>query len=49
MNTVTNLSQEEINSMNQILRLTESTIIKDSVDGEYIYYTNIDLHTTRNL
>ena len=35
--------------MNQIIRLTKSTIVKDSADGEYIFYTNIDLHTTRNL
>ena len=43
------LTKDEINSMNQIIRLTKSTIVKDSVDGEYIFYTNIDLHTTRNL
>ena len=35
--------------MSQSIRLTKSTIVKDSTDGEYIYYTNIDLHTTRNL
>ena len=29
-----NLSEEEINSMNQIIRLTKSTIVKDSTDGE---------------
>ena len=44
-----NLIKEEINSMNQIIRLTKSTVIKDSVDGEFTYLTNIDLHTTRNL
>ena len=35
--------------MNQIIRLTNSTIVKDTTDGEYSYYTNIDLHTTRHL
>ena len=40
---------EKKNSLTQSIRLTKSTIIKDSTDGEYIYYTNIDLHTTRNL
>ena len=43
------LVREEINSLNQIIRLTKSTIIKDTLEGEYIYYTNIDLHTTRIL
>ena len=43
-----NLVREEITSMNQILRLTKSTT-KDTTEGEYIYYANIDLHTTRNL
>ena len=40
---------EELNSMNQIIRLTKSTLVKDTTDGEYMYYTNIGLHTTRNL
>ena len=44
-----NLFTEEMNSMIQIIRLTKSTIVKDSTDGAYIYYTNIDVHTTRNL
>ena len=35
--------------MNQIVRLTKLTIVKDTTDGVYIYYTNTDLHTTRNL
>ena len=43
------LVREEINSLSQIIRLTKSTIVKDTAEGEYIYYTNIDLHTTRNL
>ena len=36
-------------SMNQIIRLTTTKILKDTTDGEYIYYTTIDLHTTRHL
>ena len=44
-----NLFTEEMNSMIQIIRLTKSTIVKDSTDGEYVYYTHIDVHTPRNL
>ena len=44
-----NLVKEELNSMNQIIRLTKSTLVKDTADGEYMYYTNIGLHTTRKL
>jgi hypothetical protein len=43
------LNTEEINSMNQIIRLTKTTLIYNVPSGEHIYYTNIDLHTTRNL
>jgi hypothetical protein len=35
--------------MNQIIRLTNTTLITNTPSGENIYYTNIDLHTTRNL
>jgi hypothetical protein len=35
--------------MNQIIRLTKTTLINNTPSGENIYYTNIDLHTTRNL
>jgi hypothetical protein len=35
--------------MNQIIRLTKTTLINNKPLGENIYYTNIDLHTTRNL
>ena len=42
------LIKEEINSMNQNIRLTKTTLIQNTLLGEYIYFTNIDLHTTRN-
>jgi hypothetical protein len=45
----TTLNKEEICSMTQIIRLTKTTLIKSTPSGDYIYYTNIDLHTTRNL
>jgi hypothetical protein len=35
--------------MNQSIRLTKTTLINNTPLGENIYYTNIDLHTTRNL
>ena len=35
--------------MNQVIILTKSTLIKNTPLGEYIYYTNLDLHTTRSL
>jgi hypothetical protein len=44
----TTVNKEEINSMNQIIRLTKTTLINYTPLGENIYYTNIDLHTTRN-
>ena len=40
---------EEITSMSQILRLTKTSLIKHDPLGEHIYYTNLDLHTTRTL
>ena len=40
-----NLVKEDITSMNQIIRLTNSKIVKDTTDGEIIYYTTIDLHS----
>jgi hypothetical protein len=43
------LNKEEITSMNQIIRLTKTTSIKGTPSGDFSYYTNIDLHTTRNL
>ena len=38
-----------MHSMNQIARLTKTTLIPPTPLGEYIYYTNLDLHTTRNV
>ena len=35
--------------MPQTIRLTKTTLITNTPWGEYIYYTNLDLHTTRNL
>jgi hypothetical protein len=35
--------------MNQIIRLTKTTLIKHTPSGDFIYYTNIDLHTTIHL
>jgi hypothetical protein len=35
--------------MNQIIRLTKTTLITNTPLCDNIYYTNIDLHTTRNL
>ena len=40
---------EEITSMSQILRLTKTSLIKHDPLGEHIYYTSLDLHTTRTL
>ena len=43
------ISEENINSMNNIIRLTKTTTIRtQALEGE-IFYTNLDLHTTRNL
>ena len=44
-----NLNKDDIHSMNQVIRLTKSTLTKNSLLGEHIYYTNLDLHTTSNL
>jgi hypothetical protein len=35
--------------MNQIIRLTKTTLINNTPLGDNIYYTNIDVHTTRHL
>jgi hypothetical protein len=35
--------------MSQIIRLTKTTLITHTPSGDFIYYTNIELHTTRNL
>jgi hypothetical protein len=43
------LAKDELHTMNQIIRLTKTTLIKNTPLGEFIYYTNLDLHTTRNL
>jgi hypothetical protein len=45
----TPLSKDNLHTMNQIIRLTKTTLIKNTPSGDYIYYTNLDLHTTRNL
>jgi hypothetical protein len=45
----TTLNKEETNSMNQIIRLTKTTLTNNTPLGENIYYTNIDLHTTMKL
>ena len=42
-----NLVREDIPSMNQIIRLTKSTTITYTTEEEHIYYTTIDLHTTK--
>ena len=35
--------------MNHSIRLTKTTLITNTPLCEYIYYTTLDLHTTRNL
>ena len=35
--------------MNQIIRLTKTKLLKTNLLDEDIFYTNLDLHTTRNL
>ena len=35
--------------MTQVIILTKSTMIKSTPLREYIYHTNLDLHTTRHL
>lgn len=42
-------SKNDINSMNNIIRLVKTTLIKTTSLEEDIFYTNLDLHTTRNL
>ena len=44
-----NLNKDDTNIMNQVIRLTKSTLIEISPLGEHICYTNLDLHTSRNL
>ena len=44
-----NLNKSDINSMNQIIRLTKTKILRNNSMDDYIFYTYIDLHTTRNL
>ena len=44
-----NLTKDDINSMNQVILLTKSTLIEHTPLWEHIYYTNLDLHTTRKL
>ena len=43
------LNKDDINSMNQVIRWTTTTLIKVTPVWEHIYYTNLELHTTRNL
>ena len=43
------LSKSDINNMNQTIRLTTTKLLKSSSLEEDAFYTNLDLHTTRNL
>ena len=42
-------NKNEIHNMNQIIRLTKTTLIKHTPSGDFIYYTNLDLHTEKTL
>ena len=43
------LSKSDINSMNQIIRLTKTNLLNSSSLEEDVFCTNLDLHTTGNL
>ena len=43
------LIKETINSMNQNIRLTKTTLMNKYIFGGIYFYTNLDLHTTRKL
>ena len=43
------LDKSNINTMNQIIRLTKTKLSKTNLLDEYIFYTNLDLQTTITL